>query len=80
MEVDYYSKYMKYKSKYLELKKQIGGVQKCYFKNDDNKECICTQFIIRPDESRACYRRGCYFICNTCSHEDKYHKDISNKE
>ena len=25
MEVDYYSKYLKYKSKYLELKKQIGG-------------------------------------------------------
>ena len=25
MEIDYYSKYLKYKSKYLELKKQMGG-------------------------------------------------------
>jgi len=25
MKIDYYSKYLKYKAKYLELKRQIGG-------------------------------------------------------
>jgi hypothetical protein len=29
MEVDYYQKYLKYKNKYLELKAQMGGEDKC---------------------------------------------------
>ncbi len=29
MEIDYYSKYLKYKSKYIELRNQMGGVIQC---------------------------------------------------
>jgi hypothetical protein len=35
MEVDYYSKYLKYKSKYTELKKQSGGEKCNYIKTED---------------------------------------------
>ncbi len=44
MEVDYYSKYLKYKSKYLELKAQLGGADgKCvgYIKT---KKCDCKSY------------------------------------
>ncbi len=38
MAVDYYKKYLKYKSKYLELKNQIGtGLYKCMHKDCDCK-------------------------------------------
>jgi hypothetical protein len=37
MEVDYYSKYLKYKSKYLELLAQIGGRKKC---QKDIRTCV----------------------------------------
>ena len=53
MKVDYYSKYLKYKSKYLELKTQIGGdctKSRQYFPIKNNWDlvlntydnCVCT--------------------------------------
>jgi hypothetical protein len=50
MAVDYYSKYLKYKSKYLELKKQLGSARrgKCgycrycsEFEPKSNGKCEC---------------------------------------
>ena len=42
MEVDYYSKYLKYKSKYLELKAQIGLGKDCAGKSCCTKKgCLC---------------------------------------
>ena len=41
--MDYYSKYIKYKTKYLELKKQLGGINKCHF-------CGCTNFVLCTGE------------------------------
>jgi len=36
MEIDYYKKYLKYKAKYLELQKQLGGVD-CSFNKMEKK-------------------------------------------
>ncbi len=67
MEVDYYSKYLKYKSKYTELKKQIGaGSGKCT--NIDEiynpktrvlikKPCTCQKF--KAGSSINCIQEGC---------------------
>ncbi len=48
MEVDYYSKYLKYKSKYLELKEQIGGGS-CTL-------CNCSSF---KGKGLECNRNSC---------------------
>ena len=42
MEVDYYSKYLKYKNKYTELKKQMGGAVIKGVKCSDKSYPICT--------------------------------------
>ncbi len=63
MEVDYYSKYLKYKSKYTELKKQIGGdcnTGRTYFPIKNNyktymtfyDDCGCT--FIDPQTNVKC--------------------------
>jgi hypothetical protein len=52
MNDNYYQKYLKYKTKYLELKKLIGGGNNCNQKyiNNDKMECGCKKFvpIIKP--------------------------------
>ena len=50
----YYEKYLKYKSKYLELKKyMIGtGIHSC-------KKCTCTDFVGKSYENRCSNRNGC---------------------
>ena len=73
MEVDYYSKYLKYKAKYLELKAQLGGDQKC-----EVPDCKCSNFEKTDNEQRKCYKRNCYFICKNCEHESRFHKELSS--
>ncbi len=55
MEVDYYSKYLKYKSKYLELKGQLGsGKGSCsIFESKRNSICGCGAFQGRVDPKLA---------------------------
>lgn len=45
MEVDYYSKYIKYKAKYVELKKQMGGNSKPYNPYECCIFCNCKEYI-----------------------------------
>jgi len=45
MEVDYYSKYLKYKSKYIELKKKLGGgLGSCQSIKKDGSDCDCIKY------------------------------------
>ena len=76
MEVDYYSKYLKYKSKYLELKKQFGGDGHgpCFAINDDGTKCTCQKFKLEedPDKKKTTSRgrkgnRSYYYSCE-CTH------------
>jgi hypothetical protein len=70
MEIDYQQKYLKYKAKYLELKRQIGGEGgKCKYITParnaraawvDSKPCNCIQFKIPPNKSN---------YCGTCGHK-----------
>ena len=57
--MDYYQKYLKYKTKYLELKNQLqtGGAKKCCAHN-----CECSSY--EHDKSRD--------IC-VCRHSQNYH-------
>ena len=69
MEVNniYYQKYLKYKSKYIELKKLIGGAIKC--KGNNNIGCLhnCTNFI--KDKLDKEY-------CENCSHHEYWHQKV----
>jgi hypothetical protein len=60
MEVDYYSKYLKYKSKYLELKAQIGG--------DDYYKCYvnCKESPVYCNANRE--SNFFSYFCSTCRH------------
>ncbi len=72
MEVDYYSKYLKYKSKYLELKAQLGsGVGKC-------KTCSCRSFQGRVDPKLSDDLKA-KLVCKTygCSHPYSAHGDTA---
>ena len=50
----YYKKYLKYKTKYLELKKSMegGGIHRC-------KQCTCTDFVGKSFENRCNNTNGC---------------------
>jgi hypothetical protein len=83
MEVDYYSKYLKYKSKYLELKKQMGG-GKCtgLSFNKDNIECInhykltdltSCNIACKCTEFVLKTDTDTTNICNTCGHLETKH-------
>ncbi len=74
MEVDYYSKYLKYKSKYLELKAQLGG--KC----DDFNWFRCNDLDICQAEKSSAISGDCNYFkkktkCDTegCDHEKINH-------
>ncbi len=82
MEVDYYSKYLKYKTKYLELKKQMGGVcvgsfgeiglgcgNKCTIYN-----CKCTEFDPKSNTDPDC--KNCGHLC-TAHGVDYDHKSTT---
>jgi hypothetical protein len=67
MEVNYYSKYLKYKTKYLQLKAQLGG--------DDNLKDIITDITEKKcnkkkekdcKEETGCYYKSDKCIKNTC--------------
>jgi hypothetical protein len=60
MEVDYYSKYLKYKAKYLELKNQMGGTDNEYGTTACCKSCNCINYKFET-------QNGSYFMCS-CSH------------
>jgi hypothetical protein len=81
MEVDYYSKYLKYKSKYLELKKQMGGKP---------ERCISGIKEYKCNDVNSCRGTGIWndcigFIrktkCDTkgCDHEQTKHKYSDDK-
>ncbi len=71
MEVDYYSKYLKYKSKYLELKAQLGsgscaGGDKKYTCTTNTcgypcNKCGCTKF--RFNETKGIVIKTSICIC-----------------
>ncbi len=76
MEVDYYSKYLKYKSKYLELQAQIGGdYGQC-------TQCNCKKFTCKSYCNRPAAKYANNDGCNTfidgkkCGHQRQYHKYI----
>ena len=50
MEIDYYSKYLKYKSKYLELKKQMGG-GRCTGKSFNKEDINCVNYYTKSDRT-----------------------------
>ncbi len=72
MEVDYYSKYLKYKSKYLELKAQLGGDCK-----EDVIQCtnldFCSQNKTYVVGSPRCTQFQKNTICEDCNHHVDYH-------
>ncbi len=53
MEVNYYSKYLKYKAKYLELKAQLGGAEFSCKKNETFSNCVNIQCKL-PCRVREC--------------------------
>ncbi len=71
MEVDYYSKYLKYKSKYLELKAQLGsGKGACTtFKPELKRNCGCGAFQGRVDPKLSEEAKA-KLVCKTfgCGH------------
>ena len=66
MEVDYYSKYLKYKAKYLELKKQMGG-------EDKPSSCCIICNCIEYNKTEINYE---FYLCS-CGHPS--HDHIFNK-
>ncbi len=74
MEVDYYSKYLKYKSKYLELKAQLGGEGEC----DTLKKILCDDIFSCKGGSISgeCFQFISKSTCDTpgCNHHESEHK------
>jgi len=59
--MDYYAKYIKYKTKYLELKKQMDGSGNCApgkRKGCTYINCTCPKFVMNGT-SRECTRENC---------------------
>ena len=78
MEIDYYKKYLKYKAKYLELQKQLGGGDSiCHF--GSTKLC---EYRSRSDQEK--YKK--YGDCESssgnqfCLFHQKCHKSKNEKE
>jgi hypothetical protein len=77
MEVDYYSKYLKYKSKYLQLKEQLKGGENGYVKcyttcNNESENLFCNKSGISQFKSNC---------CNSCNHYDNNHiEKVINKK
>ena len=65
MEVDYYSKYLKYKAKYLELKNQMGGNGN----KDTQKSCCNICNCIKYDSVKGSYEQN---MCS-CGHLNSSH-------
>jgi len=65
--MDYYQKYLKYKTKYLELKAQLGGV-------GGKKTCMkCkTTDPCKDYGGRRIFKDG---ICQQCKHNETVHID-----
>ena len=73
MEVDYYSKYLKYKSKYTELKKQSGG-GKCNSKMFNNgREIIKADGTTQMCDCLAFYPAPPSQNCSKCGYSVTYH-------
>ncbi len=68
MEVDYYSKYLKYKSKYLELKAKLGG--------NPNNNCTTRIVYDKLKKIELCpgYVKTCW-----CLHKREDHETIFEK-
>jgi hypothetical protein len=66
MEVDYYSKYLKYKKRYLELKAQIGSAVTKTTKKECSKHghAYCSTLAI------GCHWNGKKCVINTCYEND----------
>ncbi len=71
MAIDYYSKYLKYKSKYLELKAQLGSG----YGNCEVEDCKCKKYY-GPKQTRENFTPKCI----TCTHHYSLHEEtLSNK-
>jgi hypothetical protein len=77
MEVNniYYQKYLKYKYKYIELKKLIGGAIMCV--GEGRRGCLfdCTKFI-KPLEDKNNSNKDYLYFCNFCKHNIVWHEKI----
>ena len=62
--MDYYQKYLKYKTKYLELKKQLGG--KC-------NKCRCPNSFSTREQNKSPPE-----LCGSCNHSKKNHTTKQN--
>jgi hypothetical protein len=73
MEINYYEKYLKYKTKYLELKAQLGGdddkkLRLCHIKDDGTKrfpdscdfESGCTNKYDKKGQYLGCKQKHCW--------------------
>jgi hypothetical protein len=65
MQVDYYSKYLKYKTKYLELKEQIGSAVTKTTKTE-KEECEKHGHIYCSTLAIGCHWNGKNCVNNTC--------------
>jgi hypothetical protein len=76
MEVNniYYQKYLKYKSKYIELKKLIGGAIRC--KGKDNRGCLreCKKFITPKNNGSS--NKEYLDFCDFCTHNKYWHQKV----
>ena len=64
--MDYYQKYLKYKTKYLELKKQLGsGKMTC-------QKCTGIDSMCKSYGGRRTFKDG---KCTLCNHDEKFHID-----
>jgi len=73
MEINYQQKYLKYKAKYLELKRQIGGGEDCKFMKPARGrfgpiKCDC-KFFHPPTKEGADLN-----ICSVCKHSKTCHE------
>ncbi len=87
MEVDYYSKYLKYKSKYLTLKTQLGSSNRCPAKQKE-KTCTDNGCIWYLDENNNKYKCRETMICESykpdsdlkCPYKDEEGSVCVNKD
>ncbi len=85
MEIDYYSKYLKYKNKYIQLKEQIGGIDCANHANHAIATCSLIPGCTKSVEAGKCKQTKCInnSMCNItrgCNYNDKINKCVPNCE
>ena len=71
--VDYKKKYLKYKLKYLNIKKKLGGAQEAQTAPEGYPKCEDVDYPCTEAEEKSCTNIGMRFItgCDKCKKDNK---------